>query len=50
MTQEGEILPQVRQGPICLMSHIFFFYIVNIMGADDLGMQGATASATMILT
>ena len=26
------------------------FYVVNIMGADALAMQGATASATMILS
>ena len=29
---------------------IYLFYIVNIMGADDLATQGARASATMILT
>ena len=29
---------------------IFLFYKLNIMGADDLAMQGAKASATMILT
>ena len=41
MTQVIEILPQVRT---------YAFYLVNIMAADVLVMQGAKASATMILT
>ena len=41
MTKVLEILPQVRQE---------LFYIVNIMGADVLVMQGARISATMIFT
>ena len=43
MTQVIEILPGVRQ-------ELNLFYIVNIMGADVLTMQGARASATMIFT
>ena len=42
MTQVVEILPHVRQGPT--------YFTVNIMAADDLAMQRARASATMIFT
>ena len=38
-----EILPDLRPG-------LYLFYIVNIMVADVLAMQGARASAIMILT
>ena len=41
--QVVEILPQIRQGPT-------YFYIVNIMTADVLAIQGARASATIKLT
>ena len=37
-----EILPRIRPG-------LNLFYMVNIMFADVLAMQGARASATMIL-
>ena len=43
MTQVIEILPQVRQ-------RTYPIYIVNIMSADALAMQGDRASATMIST
>ena len=43
ITQVVEILPHVTQG-------LYLVYIVNILGADDLVMQGAGASATIILT
>ena len=39
MTQVFEIFPHVKQG-----------LIVNVMAAHDLAMQGAKASATVILT
>ena len=38
-----EILPQIRK-------RIYTFYLVNIMAAGVLAMQGARASAAMILT
>ena len=47
---------QSLEWQLCLADDItaktrtYIFYIVSIVGADDLVMQGARASATMILT
>ena len=43
MTQVVETLPHFE-------TRTYLFYIVNIMAADDLAMQGAKASATVIFT
>ena len=42
MIKVVEIFPYVRLAPA-------YIYIVSIMAPDNLAMQGATASATMIL-
>ena len=43
MTQVVEILAHVRRG-------LNLFCVINIRAADDLAMQGGSASATMIFT
>ena len=43
-------MAEVVENPSLSKTRTYIFYIVNIMGADVLALQGVRASLTMILT